>query len=203
VAFDGGHGEGRVLANLLGRDVGEGREAPGIDGGTPCGESRGEEGRMDKSDAVGQGGVGKEGIGGLGWGQVKVPEAGGGCSSACKKQGGVPVDVKSSGGECGGAAVVTELANGNEGGESKAGKDVGLASCRGKTREVKSGRVAGTEGSAVGNTDREWRGGRLAVEVGAGHGDVVSCATSVGNGQGHGTRRGGDYRQIKTSNMIY
>jgi hypothetical protein len=157
---------------------------------------------MDKSDTVGQGGVGKEGIGGFGWGQVEVPEAGCGCSSACKKQGGVPVDVESGGGECGCAAVVTELANGDEGVGSEAGKDVGLASCRGKTREVESGRVAGTEGIAIGNTDREWRGGRLAVEVGAGHGDVVSGATGVGNGRGHGTRRGGDYRQIKTSNVI-
>jgi hypothetical protein len=137
---------------------------------------------MDKSDAVGQGGVGKEGIGGLGWGQVEVPEAGGGCSSACKKQGGVPVDVESCGGECGGAAVVTELSDGDEGVGSEAGKDVSLASGRGKTREVESGCVAGTQGSAVGNADREWRGGRLSVEVGAGHGDVVSCATGVGNG---------------------
>jgi hypothetical protein len=158
---------------------------------------------VHKSDAVGQGGVRNEGMGGLGWGQVEVPEASGGCASSGKKQGGVPVDVESGGGERGGAAVVAELANGNEGVGSKARKDVSLASGRGKTREVKSGRVAGTEGSAVGNADREWRGGRLLVEVRAGHGDVVSCAAGVGNGRGHGTRRGGDYRQIKTSNMIY
>jgi hypothetical protein len=159
-------------------------------------------GGMYESDAVCQGAVGNEGMGSLGWGEVKVPEAGGGCSSAGKKQGGVSVDVESGGGECGGAAVVTELANGNEGVGSEARKDVSLASSRGKTREVESCRVAGTEGSAVGNTDGEWRGGRLSVEVGAGHGDVVSCAKGVGNGRGHGTRRGGDYRQIKTSNMI-
>jgi hypothetical protein len=67
VAFDGCHREGRILAQLLGCDVGEGREAPGIKSGAPRGESRGEKGRMYKSDAVGQGGVGKEGIGGLGW----------------------------------------------------------------------------------------------------------------------------------------
>jgi hypothetical protein len=79
---------------------------------------------------------------------------------------------------------------------------VRLASGRGKTREVECGRVAGTEGSAVGNADREWRGGWLLVEVGAGHGNVVSCAPGVGNGRGRNTRRGGDYRQIKTSNMI-
>jgi hypothetical protein len=182
VALDGGHREGRVLAHLLGGDVGEGREAPGINSGTPSGESRGEKGGMDESDAVCQGGVGNEGMGGLGWGEVEVPEAGGRCSCAGKKQGGVPVDVELGGGECGSAAVVTELANGNEGVGSEAGKDVSLASCRGKTREVESGRVAGTEGSAIGNTDGEWRGGRVAVEVGAGHGDVVSCATGVGNG---------------------
>jgi hypothetical protein len=157
---------------------------------------------MDKSDAVGEGGVRNESMSGLGGGQVEVPEACGGCSSAGEEQGGVPVDVEAGGGECGGAAVVTELSDGDEGVGSEAGKDVSLASGRGKTREVESRRVAGTEGSAVGNTDGEWRGGRLSVEVGAGHGDVVSCATGVGNGRGHGTRRGGDYRQIKTSNMI-
>jgi hypothetical protein len=77
---------------------------------------------------------------------------------------------------------VLERQNGDEGVGSEAWKDVSLASGGGKTREVESGRVAGTQGGAVGNTDGEWRGGRLSVEVGAGHGDVVSCATGVGNG---------------------
>jgi hypothetical protein len=70
---------------------------------------------MDKGDAVGEGGVGNEGMRGLGWGEVKVPEAGRGCTSTGEQQSSVSVDVKAGGGEGGSTAVVAELADGNEG----------------------------------------------------------------------------------------
>jgi hypothetical protein len=62
VAFYGGRRQGRILAHLLRGDVGEGGESAGIDGSTPGGERGREEGSMYKGNAVGDGGVGNEGV---------------------------------------------------------------------------------------------------------------------------------------------
>jgi hypothetical protein len=85
VTFDHGRGTRWILADLAGGKVGESCKVAGVEGLAPCGESRGEERGMDKSDAVGKGCVRNKRmgcVGRLGGGKIKVPEAGCGCTSA-------------------------------------------------------------------------------------------------------------------------
>jgi len=79
---------------------------------------------------------------------------------------------------------------------------VGLAGGRGKTWQGQVGNVAGAEDSAIWDTDGKAGVGWVSVSVRAVDCNVVACAAGVGNGRGVGTRRGGDYGQVKTSNMI-
>jgi hypothetical protein len=79
---------------------------------------------------------------------------------------------------------------------------VGLAGGRGETREGQGGNVAGAEDSAIRDTDGEAGVGWVPVSVRTVDRNVVTGAAGVGNGRGVGTRRGGDYRRVKTSNMI-
>jgi hypothetical protein len=85
VALDHGGGMRWMLADLAGGKFGKGCKMAGVEGLAPCGDSRGEERGMNKSDAVSKGSVGNKSVGcgrRLGRGKVKVPEAGGGCTSA-------------------------------------------------------------------------------------------------------------------------
>jgi hypothetical protein len=79
---------------------------------------------------------------------------------------------------------------------------VGLAGGRGEPRKGQGGNVAGAEDGAIGDTDGEAGVGGVLVGVRAVDRNVVAGAASVGNGGGVWTRRGGDYRRVKTSNMI-
>jgi hypothetical protein len=66
---------------------------------------------VHNGNVVGKGGIGNEGVCGgrrRGGRKVKVPEAGGWGMAAREKEGTIAVDVKASGGECGGTAVVTD-----------------------------------------------------------------------------------------------
>jgi hypothetical protein len=77
-----------------------------------------------------------------------------------------------------------------------------LAGGRGETREGQGGNVAGAEDSAIRDTDGKAGVGWVPVSVWTVDCNVVACAAGVGNGRGVGTRQGGDYRRVKTSNMI-
>jgi hypothetical protein len=205
VTFDHRGGAGWVLADLAGGKVWKGREMAGVEGLAPGRESRGEERGVNKSDAVGEGGGWNESMGcsrGLGRGKIKVPEASVGGAGTREQQGGVAMDVKASGREGCRTAVVAQLTDGEERMGSEPRKNVGLAGGRGETREVQGGNVAGAEDRAVRDTDGEAGVGWVPVRVRAVDGNVVAGAAGVGNGRGVGTRRGGDYRRVKTSNMI-
>jgi hypothetical protein len=177
----------------------------GVEGLTPGRESRGEERGVNKSDAVGKGGGGNKSMGcsrGLGRGKIKVPEASVGGAGTREQQGGVAMNVKASGREGCRTAVIAQLTDGEERMGSEPRKNVGLAGGRGETREVQGGNVAGAEDRAIRDTDGEAGVGWVPVRVRAVDRNVVACAAGVGNGRGVGTRRGGDYRRVKTSNMI-
>jgi hypothetical protein len=205
VTFDHRGGAGWVLADLAGGKVWKSREMAGVEGLAPGRESRGEERGVNKSDAVGEGGGWNKSMGcsrGLGRGKIKVPEASVGGAGTREQQGGVAMNVKASGREGCRTAVIAQLTDGEERMGSKPRKNVGLAGGRGETREVQGGNVAGAEDRAVRDTDGEAGVGWLPVRVRAVDRNVVACAAGVGNGRGVGTRRGGDYRRVKTSNMI-
>jgi hypothetical protein len=72
----------------------------GVDCGAPCEQSWGEEGGVNKSDAVCKSSVGNEGMCHCGRSeglQVKVPEAGGGSAGAREQQSVAMVNVEAGG----------------------------------------------------------------------------------------------------------
>jgi hypothetical protein len=133
-------------ADLAGGKVGKSRKMAGVEGLAPGRESRGEERGVNKSDAVGEGGVGNKGVGcgrGLGRGKIEVPEASVGGAGAREQQGGVAMNVKASGREGCRTAVIAQLTDGEERMGSEPRKNVGLAGGRGETRQGQGGNVAG------------------------------------------------------------
>jgi hypothetical protein len=160
---------------------------------------------MDKSNAVGKGCVWNKGMGRRGrgsWGKIKVPKASVGGAGPREQQGSVAMNVEASGREGGRAAVIAQLPNGEQRMGSEPRKNVGLAGGRGETRQGQGGNVAGAEDGAIWDTDGEAGVCWVLVGVRAVDRNVVAGAASVGNGGGVCTRRGGDYRRIKTSNMM-
>lgn len=116
--------------------------------------------------------------------EIDGPEVGGGGTGAGENGGAVEGDVDGVGVESGGAAVVAEEANGEEGTRGKSWEYV-CEACGGREkRKVEGGCVGGVNGAAVWKENGDAGIGDGAIEVRGCYVDVVSCAAGVGDAKG-------------------
>jgi hypothetical protein len=100
-------------------------------------------------------------------GQIGEPEVIG-CSGAgtFKEEVVVKVDLDKTGGEGGGTAGITELADGDKGGITEGGEKVGSAGRDRKMGEIQVDLVGGDHDGVVGEGDMESQSGGALIRVG-------------------------------------
>jgi hypothetical protein len=123
-----------------------------IDGGAPSGDGRGEQGGMEEGNFSGQEGVREEGIDLMGGGgEGNAPMAKGTGAGTAEDEAIPEVDGDVRGGEGGSAAMVAELADGEEGASGEVRKEMAF---EGGRREVRDGEQSGV-GAGDGRAIRE------------------------------------------------